>query len=279
MACTAVGKRQVLTVGGLEFKDPGKDDAPMGLLMYDMTAMRWKDSYDATLSDYERPGVISAFYKNGSLVKVQWSSNEVQSLFVTGSGGGSQGVGGSDNGTSGMEDNAFLYNQAAQLTCHPHRPAPSRKFLGQHIKKHHRRRRRRRPLGCDCPRSRRVVHSPSPSPPSTKERRDRVFRPRAARHRRDGGGAGSDVLGRPPERAPAGLSRTWTKVRPWYGGRRGRYVCLCRGGWHEPVLGAPWRSDGQEKPGGGAGWGCCPAEVAVIVGREDCKRACINIHY
>lgn len=111
MACTAVGKRQVLTVGGLEFNDPGKDDAPMGLLMYDMAAMRWKDSYDAALSDYERPDVISAFYNNGSLAKVQWSSKEVQSLFTTGNtGGGSQGGSGagSGNSTSGMEDIILL---------------------------------------------------------------------------------------------------------------------------------------------------------------------------
>jgi hypothetical protein len=92
-----VGKRQVLTVGGLEFKDPGKDDAPMGLLVYDMTAMRWRDSYDATLGDYERPDAISAFYKNGSLDRVQWASKEVQSLFEAGTGGG----GGSSNGTPG----------------------------------------------------------------------------------------------------------------------------------------------------------------------------------
>lgn len=97
-----MGKRQVLTVGGLEFKEPGKDDAPMGLLMYDMTAMKWKDSYDATLGDYERPAAISAFYTNGSLDRVQWRSKEVQSLFVTGTGsGGASNGGSSGNGTSG----------------------------------------------------------------------------------------------------------------------------------------------------------------------------------
>ncbi|KAK1826385.1 hypothetical protein QBC39DRAFT_364592 [Podospora conica] len=97
-ACAAVGKSQILTVGGLEFTTPGKDDAPMGLQIFDMNAMQWKDRYDATLGDYERPDVISAFYTSGGLDKVQWSSKEVQSLFVTNS-GGSQGAGGGNGGS------------------------------------------------------------------------------------------------------------------------------------------------------------------------------------
>ena len=99
-----MGKRQVLTVGGLEFTTPGKDEAPMGLMVYDMTAMKWKDSYDATLGDYERPDAISAFYKNGSLDRVQWSSKDVQSLFMDGTGGGA----GPGNGTSGKTPLSFI---------------------------------------------------------------------------------------------------------------------------------------------------------------------------
>ena len=52
-------------------------------MLFDMTAMEWKDSYDATAAVYERANDLKTWYGNGSLDKVEWSSDEVRKLFVT----------------------------------------------------------------------------------------------------------------------------------------------------------------------------------------------------
>jgi len=67
-SCVAVGNRQVLSIGGTnpyskQWTDP--DPAPQGLLIFDMTAMQWKDSYDANAAAYESPEVIKGWYSNG----------------------------------------------------------------------------------------------------------------------------------------------------------------------------------------------------------------------
>ena len=65
-SCVAVGGRQVLSIGGtagLEWND--KDPAPQGLQLFDMTEMKWKDSYDADAAPYERPAAIKTWYSNG----------------------------------------------------------------------------------------------------------------------------------------------------------------------------------------------------------------------
>lgn len=80
--CVAVGRRQVLSIGGVETVNKDRDKAPQGLLVYDMTAMKWNDFYDANLPAYEAPDTVKRWYKQNSLDKVQWSSDEVKQLFV-----------------------------------------------------------------------------------------------------------------------------------------------------------------------------------------------------
>ncbi|KAG7288143.1 hypothetical protein NEMBOFW57_007667 [Staphylotrichum longicolle] len=53
-----------------------------GLLLFDMTTLQWKDSYDANAAAYERADDLKTWYGNGSLDKVEWSSDEVRKLFV-----------------------------------------------------------------------------------------------------------------------------------------------------------------------------------------------------
>jgi hypothetical protein len=77
-------KSSVLEARGLQ--------APQGLLLYDMTAMKWKDDYDANLGPYERSNLVKSFYNSGSLDKVEWSSDAVKGLFVR------QGLSGNGNG-------------------------------------------------------------------------------------------------------------------------------------------------------------------------------------
>ncbi|KAK4158055.1 hypothetical protein C8A00DRAFT_39611 [Chaetomidium leptoderma] len=83
VTCVRVGKRQVLSIGGADNSRTAADAAPQGLLLFDMTAMEWKDSYDASAAEYERAPALKSWYTNGSLAKVEWSSDEVQKLFAS----------------------------------------------------------------------------------------------------------------------------------------------------------------------------------------------------
>lgn len=60
------GKRQVLSIGGTNSGGwLEADPAPQGLLLFDMTELKWKDSYDATAAAYKRANDIDSFYTNG----------------------------------------------------------------------------------------------------------------------------------------------------------------------------------------------------------------------
>jgi hypothetical protein len=48
-----------------------------------MTAMVWKDSYDADAGSYEPPAVVKQWYDQGGLASVEWDSKEVETLFET----------------------------------------------------------------------------------------------------------------------------------------------------------------------------------------------------
>lgn len=60
-----VGKRQILTIGGHNGLWKVADPAPQGLLVFDMTAMKWKDSYDASAAAYESADDLKNWYNNG----------------------------------------------------------------------------------------------------------------------------------------------------------------------------------------------------------------------
>lgn len=87
-ACVIVGKRQILSIGGMRTTDIEKDKAPQGLLLFDMAELRWMDVYDTTIGAYERHKNITAWYASGSMDKMQWSSEEVKGLFVKQEDGG-----------------------------------------------------------------------------------------------------------------------------------------------------------------------------------------------
>ncbi|KAK4042712.1 hypothetical protein C8A01DRAFT_44332 [Parachaetomium inaequale] len=82
MACVTVGNRQVLSLFGKDLWHLTTDPAPKGLLLFDATAMQWKDSYDAAAGAYERPSELKTWYSNGSFDQVAWTSDEVRRLFV-----------------------------------------------------------------------------------------------------------------------------------------------------------------------------------------------------
>lgn len=64
-ACVSVGKRQMLSIGGTGSAWSDQDPAPQGLQLFDMTELKWKDSYDANAAAYERAAAIKTWYTNG----------------------------------------------------------------------------------------------------------------------------------------------------------------------------------------------------------------------
>ncbi|KAI1770838.1 hypothetical protein F4818DRAFT_223084 [Hypoxylon cercidicola] len=91
-ACVVVGKgkRQMLSYGGvdggsgLRSSTTTPDPWRQGLGIFDMTEMRWTDSYDPNAINYEPPADVNSWYVRGGMDKVVWSSDEVKQLFVNG---------------------------------------------------------------------------------------------------------------------------------------------------------------------------------------------------
>jgi hypothetical protein len=65
MACATMNGRQVLSLFGKDLWHLTTDPAPNGLLVFDATAMQWKDSYDAAAGAYERHNELKTWYSNG----------------------------------------------------------------------------------------------------------------------------------------------------------------------------------------------------------------------
>ncbi|KAF3351459.1 hypothetical protein VD0002_g4822 [Verticillium dahliae] len=113
-ACLVVGKRQMLSIGGVNH-EPGmpdlwldRDPWPQGLGVFDITELKWTNEYDADAEDYDSPEVIKSWYADGGLDEVQWTSG-VAALFQQGDDGGGGGGGGGDgsgNGTDPGSDNS-----------------------------------------------------------------------------------------------------------------------------------------------------------------------------
>ncbi|KAM0327209.1 hypothetical protein ACHAQA_006343 [Verticillium albo-atrum] len=116
-ACVLAGNRQMISMGGVDSSQgsPGIwediDPRPQGLGIFDMTEMKWTNSYDANASAYESPAGVQAWYEEGGLDDVKWSSDAAQALFLNttseegsndGNTDGGNGSGnGSDNGSDG----------------------------------------------------------------------------------------------------------------------------------------------------------------------------------
>ncbi|KAK5655592.1 hypothetical protein OQA88_5523 [Cercophora sp. LCS_1] len=107
--CVPVGKRQVLSIGGLNpylNSWTTQDPAAQGLMVFDMVDMKWADSYNADAAAYKAPKPVEEWYSKGSLNDVTWSSGDVQRLFAAatdqnpGSGSDGSGSGSSDPNTS-----------------------------------------------------------------------------------------------------------------------------------------------------------------------------------
>ncbi|KAI0140080.1 hypothetical protein F4776DRAFT_575508 [Hypoxylon sp. NC0597] len=89
--CAVVGrgKRQMLSYGGVDggqlLRDPTTTPDPwkQGLGIYDMTEMKWADSYDPNAAKYESPAVVSDWYANGGMNTVAWC-DDLKGLIMNG---------------------------------------------------------------------------------------------------------------------------------------------------------------------------------------------------
>ncbi|KAK4180191.1 hypothetical protein QBC36DRAFT_297776 [Triangularia setosa] len=87
-SCVAVGRNQVISVGGT----PGGGDndwksvdpIPQGLLLFNMTSLRWQTEYVVegnNVAGYQRAASIVRWYIHNPLEKIQWSSRTVEGMF------------------------------------------------------------------------------------------------------------------------------------------------------------------------------------------------------
>ena len=64
---------------GESFTDPWSE----GLGVFDMTAMAWKDSYDADAADYVTPDIVKEHYAANGQYPSSWDSDEIETWFKT----------------------------------------------------------------------------------------------------------------------------------------------------------------------------------------------------
>ncbi|KAI1383143.1 uncharacterized protein F4822DRAFT_93907 [Hypoxylon trugodes] len=108
-ACAVVGKgkRQMLSYGGVNggpgLRNPTTTADPwkQGLGIYDMSEMKWTDSYDPDAADYESPAKVKDWYDQGNLNNVKWDSPELKGLIINGSIYGTSGDSPPANNSSG----------------------------------------------------------------------------------------------------------------------------------------------------------------------------------
>lgn len=82
--CQVVGSRQMLTFGGIDWAQTivQPDIFELGIGIFDMTAMQWSDSYDATAAKYETPTVIKDYINANGPTPSAWSNATLAQIFV-----------------------------------------------------------------------------------------------------------------------------------------------------------------------------------------------------
>lgn len=85
--CNLVGNSQALVFGGYNFLNDTStqfqdtDPWTQGLGVFDMTTLKWKDSYDADAPEYESPQQIQEWYSSTKPTDVKWASDDLKALF------------------------------------------------------------------------------------------------------------------------------------------------------------------------------------------------------
>ncbi|KAL9610097.1 MAG: hypothetical protein Q9167_005176 [Letrouitia subvulpina] len=84
--CQIVGKRQMLSIGGLDPREVDQDDTTsdpfaQGLGIFDMSRMAWDDHYNAFAEPYTTPEVVKKWYMENPVSMMKWDDPEVRKFF------------------------------------------------------------------------------------------------------------------------------------------------------------------------------------------------------
>lgn len=93
--CNIIGNRQMVSVGGTVSNSSSfpsmvdYDSYNMGVLdpwyqgigVYDLSVMKWKDSYDPGAAQYVTPDVVKAYYRDNDMTDFAWESELVKEWF------------------------------------------------------------------------------------------------------------------------------------------------------------------------------------------------------
>ncbi|OHE98750.1 kelch repeat protein [Colletotrichum orchidophilum] len=152
-SCVVAGQRQMITFGGVNrmaangnstifFNE--EDPFRQGVGVFDLTALAWKDQYEPTAATYDSPDAVKAWYNEGNLANVQYSSG-VEALINygksgsgsspgSGSGSKSSNTGAIAGGVVGGVAGVALIVLAAffLMRRRKHRKVPTEEFGGGH---------------------------------------------------------------------------------------------------------------------------------------------------
>lgn len=83
--CEVFG-RQMISIGGYATTDNNlghlsTDRFSQGLGIFDLTAMKWSDSYDANAEPYQTPDVVKAWYRENGSSPAKWDDPALQGFF------------------------------------------------------------------------------------------------------------------------------------------------------------------------------------------------------
>ena len=68
-------------IGAAQQQPTVADIWPLGLGVFDLTEMAWKDNYDPSAAAYETPATVKTWYSQNGLYPKAWDSPEVEVLF------------------------------------------------------------------------------------------------------------------------------------------------------------------------------------------------------
>ncbi|KAK7212500.1 hypothetical protein V2G26_019678 [Clonostachys chloroleuca] len=63
------------------------DEWYAGIGIFDLSALEWKDRYEANAEDYDSPSLVKAFYDSRGMDRVRWFNDTVKNLFLRDDGG------------------------------------------------------------------------------------------------------------------------------------------------------------------------------------------------
>jgi hypothetical protein len=131
--CNLIGNRQMVVVGGKEpfLTHPSQitDIWTQGIGIFDLTAMEWKDQYDAGAAPYVTPDVVKAWYNEHGQYPASWSNAIVEAWFTRTAPPGSLNLGAIAGGVVGVVVCLFLVGLLTYFFMRRRSGKPEGRFL------------------------------------------------------------------------------------------------------------------------------------------------------